>query len=167
MPRRFEKNLRSTATNFDTAVKDLIKKIAPTVEYSGIGIVFNPRTNDAYQNMAYQVSAYFLGMPQMPKSTKNTENIFLIGLLNGVVVDKTIKLKSYATEISYCRMTNPSNQNGELKAIAGYHFDFESVTKINHPIFHAQQKLTAGSRFFEFNNNFTCLSSQHLQRYVP
>lgn len=166
MPRLFEAWLRNAITHFDAAVRDLIKEIAPTITYSGIELRPDPKSAQAFHDMAYQVSAYFLGMPQMPNSRKHTENIFLIGLLHGVVVDKkTAQLKSYATEVSYCRMKNLSNQNGELKAMAGYHFDFESTSKINHPIFHAQQNLSAGFRFFEGNKNFDIpeLPDQHAE----
>jgi hypothetical protein len=156
MPRRFDAELRNTATNFDTAVKDLIDKVAPRVEYSGIKISHDPQSIDAYQNMSYQVSAFLLRMPQRPDSPKFTENVFAIGLLKGIVVNKSVRLRSYSTEISYCRMQNPSNQTGELQPMAGYHYDFETTSKINHPIFHAQQKLSAGSRFFAFNDDFTC-----------
>lgn len=155
MPRQFKVALESAAEGFDAAVRNLITELAPTVTYSGIELRPNPNTTQAFENMAYQVSGFFLGMPQTPNSRKHTENIYLIGLLNGVVVNKAVQLKSYATEVSYCRMQNLSNQYGEQKAMAGYHFDFESTaSKINHPIFHVQQSIKAGSRFFEFNNNF-------------
>jgi len=156
MPRQFKVSLEGAVASFDAAVRNLITKLAPTVTYSGIELRPTPNTEQAFENMAYQVSGFFLGMPQMPNSRKHTENVYLIGLLNGVVAERTAQLKSYATEVSYCRMQNLSNQYGEQKAIAGYHFDFESTSsKINHPIFHVQQSIRAGERFFEFNTNFS------------
>lgn len=154
MPRQFRVSLEKAVEAFNAAVRNLITEIIPTVMYSGIEFRPNPKTAQAYENMDYQVSGYFLGFPQTPNSRRRTDNVYLIGLLNGVVVGDAAQLKSYATEVSYCRMENLSNQYGEQKAMAGYHFDFESTSKINHPIFHAQQSIKAGSRFFEFNNNF-------------
>lgn len=125
------------------------------VSYCGVMVEPNPGIPNAHNDMNYQACGYFTGFPQKPNSKKCTDNVYFIGLLDGVVVEKTVQLKSYATEVCYCRMKNQSNQNSKLTAIAGYHFDFESTSKRNHPIFHAQQKITAGERFFQFNKDIS------------
>lgn len=155
MPRQFSTWLCNAVTDFDAAVRELIKEVAPNVTYSGVVFCLNPTSIDAYKKLTYQVSAHFLGMPQTPISRKHTENVYVIGLFEGVVINKIVRLKSYATEVSYCRMNDLSNQTGDLQVMAGFHYDFESTSKINHPIFHAQPKLSAGQRYFDVHTEIT------------
>lgn len=145
----FKSKLTRSINDFNSAVKKLLKKVAPNVVFSGV-IIHSENEADEYD-----VMANFLNLPQAPKSHKRTENVFLVGLLDGATVDREALLISYNTEISYCRQTNPKTPNANLRAMSGFHFDFDcGEKKFNHPIFHAQPKLTAGSRFFARDSRF-------------
>ncbi|MBC3920506.1 hypothetical protein H8L32_23785 [Undibacterium sp. CY18W] len=149
MSRAFTSSLERLLNEFNSSTKGLLKKVCPEVDFSGISIY------EAKENDEYHLMASFVGMRQMPKSAKKTENIFVVGKLLGGMAEKKPVLLKYNTEISFCRMKDMNNPTKNLTPMCGFHFDFHDNEKqFNHPIFHAQPKLKAGERFFSWKKEF-------------
>lgn len=151
MAKGFTSSLRNYIPTFDLNVKKLLRDSGLQTVFSGVDIFGPPDENGC------TLMASFLGLPQRPGSRKNnSENVFITAKLSGNLKDRRLHLTHYGTEIGYFRQTNASNPLNDLEPITGYHYDFDcDGNKFNHPIFHAQPKITAGDRYLGIKKNIT------------
>lgn len=150
MEKGFTLSVRNYLSTFELLVKKLLRD-------SGLQTVFNIGLFDQSDDNGCMLMASFQGLPQHSGSRKrNSENIFITARLSGNIKNKKLHLTHYGTEIGYFRQTDASKPLNELEPIAGFHYDFDcDAKKMNHPVFHAQPKMTAGDRYLELNKNIS------------
>lgn len=151
MARSFNSLLRAYIPNFDSLVTSLLKELGLQTVYSGV-IIYEQKDESSCS-----LKASFQGLPQRPGSAKgSTENIFITAKLSGAVKAGMPHLSHYGTEIGYYRQTSASQPLCDLLPITGYHYDFDcDGKKFNHPVFHAQPKVTAGDRYIRLSRDIT------------
>lgn len=132
-------------------VRALLKELGLQTLFSGVLIYDQKDDYDCY------VMASFQGLPQRPGSSKNaTENVFITARLSGTIKKGKAHLTHYGTEIGYYRQTKASEPLKDLIPITGFHYDFDcDGKKFNHPVFHAQPKVTAGERYISLKKDIT------------
>ncbi|QKY07504.1 hypothetical protein [Janthinobacterium lividum] len=147
----FNSSLRVYLPTFDLLVRGFLKDSGLQTVFSGVSIY--SQTDES----ACDLMASFEGLPQRPGSKKfASENIFITAKLAGLAKSGQLHLTHYGTEIGYFRQTNASAPLCDLLPITGYHYDFDcDGKKFNHPVFHAQPKITAGDRYIGRNQNIT------------
>jgi hypothetical protein len=151
MAKGFNSSLRAYLPIFDSLVRGFLKDSGLQTEFSGVSIFSQTEESSC------DLMASFQGLPQRPGSRKfASENIFITARLSGLVKAGQLHLTQYGTEIGYFRQTNASEPLLDLLPITGYHYDFDcDGKKFNHPVFHAQPKLTAGDRYIGLKTNIT------------
>lgn len=138
-------------TDFNDRTNRLLKELGLPTQFSGVETYGIPDNNNIY------LKASFQGLPKRPGSTKScSENIFITAIVSGFDKGGHLWLTKYATEIGYFRQSNASSPLTDLIPITGYHYDFDcDGTKFNHPVFHAQPKITAGDRYISLTKDIT------------
>jgi|SRR5471030_381034 len=147
----FNSSLRIYLPTFDSLVRGFLKESGLRTEFSGVTTFGNSDEGSC------DLMASFQGLPQRPGSRKfASENVFITARLAGIVKSGQLHLTQYGTEIGYFRQTNASEPLCDLLPITGYHYDFDcDGKKFNHPVFHAQPKITAGDRYIGLKPNIT------------
>lgn len=150
MSKGFISSLRNYLPSFEQSVKKLLRE-------SGLLTEFSITTFGEPEEDGCMLMASFQGLPQHASSKKrSSENVFITAKLSGNLKDKKPHLTQYGTEIGYFRQTNASNPLNDLEPLAGFHYDFDCNEKrLNHPVFHAQPKMSAGERYFEQNKHIS------------
>jgi hypothetical protein len=151
MANGFTSSMRAYVPSFDSLVRGLLKDLGLQTVFSGVDIY--EQTDESNCSLM----ASFQGLPKRPGSSKaSTENVFITAKLSGSVISGKPYLTNYGTEIGYFRQTKASEPLSDLLPITGFHYDFDcNGTKFNHPVFHAQPKMTAGDRYIELRPAIT------------